>query len=168
MKCFSIFLLVFSSLSSQDFITFDDLDSDYQHLVDKAEEGMQKAYNPYSHFSVGCAALGIMDGKESIVFGANCENASYGLSICAERTVLCQANNLGLETIHAMAIIADNSTPTAPCGACRQFIKEFADRYDTNIVLILSSTDKQKILVTTIEDLLPFSFGPKDLCHPGH
>ena len=100
---------------------------DYQvKLLDAAEEAMEKAYNPYSHFYVGAALL-TADGK--IITGANYENASYGNTICAERAALLKANAEGYRRFKAIAIIAkgenfDVDKPTAPCGACRQSIFE--------------------------------------------
>ena len=97
-----------------------DLPSDFQHLIQQAAEAREVAYAPYSNFLVGAALL-TADGKTFT--GCNVENASYGLSICAERTAICKAVSEGHQAFRAIAVAA--SPLASPCGACRQFIVEF-------------------------------------------
>ena len=122
-------------------------------LVDAAIAVRGNAYAPYSNFLVGAAVL--MTDGETIITGCNVENASYGLSICAERNALCQAvAQFGPES--SIAAIAVAATPLAtPCGACRQFIAEFG----LDILLIcVDSGDKQKRNQFTAQELLPHGF----------
>jgi len=146
--------------------TYEQLPEKKKELIDVAAEVMEKAYNPYSGFFVG-AALRTKSGE--IITGANVENAAYGSSICAERAALLRANAEGHQNdIREIAVIARGKDfPTtevsAPCGCCRQMINEAAQISDCDIEIILSTTKKDKIGITTISKLLPFAFGPKDL-----
>lgn len=91
-------------------------------LLREARKARKKSYSPYSKFKVG-AALMTSDGK--IFSGCNVENSSYGLSICAERTAVFKAVSEGHKKINSIAITSSGSTPTFPCGACRQVLAEF-------------------------------------------
>ena len=95
----------------------------FNKLYSEALKAYNNAYTPYSHFNVGAAIL-LDDGN--IVAGANVENASYGLTNCAERTTLFYLYSLGYkkENIKAMLIIANSTRPISPCGACRQVMME--------------------------------------------
>jgi cytidine deaminase len=97
-----------------------------EELMEHAREAAQNAYAPYSKFRVG-AALRLANGE--IVTGANVENASYGLTICAERTALVRAvAEFGPEIrVAAVAVANLNGRPSPPCGACRQMLAEFAE-----------------------------------------
>lgn len=133
-------------------------------LLDSAEKAMETAYAPYSHFYVGCAILA-QNGE--IITGSNVENASYGLVICAERVAIVRANVLGIRLFEKFAVIARGETyeckePTTPCGSCRQFIYEFANGARKNFEILCSTTKKDKIVIKTIKDLIPDSFGPAD------
>ena len=136
-----------------------------RELFEAARSAMDLAYAPYSHFHVGAAAR-VKDG--SIVRGANQENASYGLTICAERSTLFTVNNLGYgDQVTALAIMAkgesfETDTPVAPCGACRQVIKEFQDRAGGSITIIFSGSTGPIHRYRSIDDLLPGSFGASD------
>jgi cytidine deaminase len=94
-----------------------------QRLVAAAREAMARSHSPYSHFRVGAALLGA-DGR--VFTGTNVENASYGLSICAERTAVFKAVSEGCRDFVAAAVVTDTDRPTPPCGACRQVLQEFA------------------------------------------
>jgi cytidine deaminase len=136
-----------------------------KNLIRAAEMAMKNAYNPYSKFYVGAALLTV-DNK--IITGANFENASYGVTICAERSAILHANAEGYRQFKAMAIItkgekSKTETPTAPCGACRQMIFEASQISGNDIELVLSNTDKTIFLIKNISELLPYAFGPKDL-----
>ena len=128
---------------------------DLKELIKLALDNKEKSYSPYSHFRVSAVVL----TKEGEVFeGVNIENASYSPTICAERSALAAAISKGFRDFDTIVITGD-STDTYPCGVCRQFMAEFFDE-DTKIV-IANSVDDYKTY--TLEDLLPYSFGKKDL-----
>jgi cytidine deaminase len=120
-----------------------------------AREASPKAYAPYSHFHVGAAVLAD-DGR--IFASANVENASYGLSSCAERNAIFAAVHAGVRRIVAVAIHTPTPDPVSPCGACRQVIFEFGP--DATIV---SGCDQVHEKRWTIGELLPGAFGPHSL-----
>ncbi len=122
-------------------------------LIKHAKDAMKNAYIPYSKFAVGAAIL-LKDG--TIIKGSNIENASYGLSNCAERSALFSVYSQGYkkEDIVAMAVIGKTSEPISPCGACRQVINELVSK-DVPIYLANLKGDVKK---TTIKELLPYSF----------
>lgn len=124
---------------------------DYKKLVQKAISAMKNAYTPYSHFPVGACVLS-SDGCEYT--GCNIENASFGLTICAERVALFKAYSEGKREIVALAIAADVDEPISPCGACRQVISELAE----NANIYLSNRDGSKIKNASSEELLPYKF----------
>jgi cytidine deaminase len=126
-----------------------------QHLIEQALLARQRAYAPYSRFLVGAALL-LKD--QTIIPGCNVENASYGMTICAERTAITAAIALGRRDFLAMAVVGDTPEPITPCGACRQFLFEF----DPAMILILSNLLGHKKLVT-VQELLPGGFGPQSL-----
>ncbi len=125
----------------------------YQELVDTAIKAKQNSYSPYSKFRVG-AALEAQDGK--IYTGANIENASYGLSICAERTALLKAVSEGEKKFTALAVSCDTDTfdYAFPCGACRQVMAEFLD--DETDILVSVNTGEFKVY--KMKELLPNAF----------
>lgn len=124
----------------------------YKDILDKAYKAMDNAYAPYSNFHVG-ACVKTKDGKYFI--GANVENASYGLTNCAERNAIFQTYSQGYrqDDIEALAIVGQGNTLITPCGACRQVLVELLKR-DTPIVLGTG----EKVLVTNIEELMPMAF----------
>ena len=125
-----------------------------QNLVNHAIKARANAYCPYSHFAVGAALL-CEDG--TIYEGCNIENASYGLTNCAERTAIFKAVSEGHTKFKALAVVADTEGPCAPCGACRQVMGEF------NIPIIIMGNLKGDIEVVSTEALLPFSFSSTDV-----
>lgn len=125
-----------------------------EKLILAAQFAREKAYVPYSSFKVGAALL-TKGGK--IYTGCNVENASYGLSNCAERTAIFKAVSEGESEFAAMAIVADTKEPVAPCGACRQVLAEFS----INKIIMCNLHGQQYI--ATLEELLPYSFGKKHL-----
>lgn len=136
-----------------------------RRLVDTAATAMETTYNPYSHFYVGAALL-THDGK--IITGSNVENAAYGDCICAERAALLRANAMGNRQYKSIAVIArgeDTETKeiTAPCGSCRQMLYEASQVSENDLEVIMSTTNKGKIVISSISELLPLAFGPKDL-----
>jgi cytidine deaminase len=125
---------------------------DYDALIDAATEARARAYAPYSHFQVGAALLG-ESGR--IYRGCNVENVSYGLTSCAERNAVFGAVLAGEGSFRAVAVVTEADTPTAPCGACRQVLVEFARQDD--MAVILSTLGGARTL-TTLSALLPLSF----------
>ena len=125
-----------------------------QKLMDCAIKARENAYSPYSHFAVGAALL-CEDG--TLYEGCNIENASYGLTNCAERTAIFKAVSEGHIKFKALAVVADTEGPCAPCGACRQVMAEF------KIPLIIMGNLMGNVKIVTIEELLPFSFSECDV-----
>jgi cytidine deaminase len=131
-------------------------------LVGLAREAASRAYAPYSRFNVGCAVESA-DGE--VVTGANMENASYRLGICAEQSALTAAQHrFGLNKIIRIAIAGgDGSRVCAPCGGCRQAILEAAQLSGRNIEIICASGDGSALERHRIDELIPFSFGTLNL-----
>ena len=127
-------------------------------LVKAATEARNLSYSPYSKFKVGAALL-CKDGK--VFKGANIENSSYPLCMCAERNALYNAmmNGYKKEDFAALAISADTDEPCSPCGACRQVISELFPKESKIYLSNLKGDTKE----TDIEELLPFSFSGDDL-----
>ncbi|MDP7260138.1 MAG: cytidine deaminase [Anaerolineales bacterium] len=147
-------------------VAAENLTQKQDELVDAAIAVLETAYNPYSRYFVGAAVL----TRSGAVFSAsNVENAGYGSTICAERMAIGKANSSGARDIIAIAVTgrSDNfekSEITAgPCGSCRQVIYEFSQVSGCDIEVILATADKANVAVTTIEELLPYAFGPKQL-----
>ncbi len=128
---------------------------DAAELVQKAVEARARAYAPYSGFAVGAALL----AKDGRVFtGCNVENASYGLTVCAERVALFKAISEGAREFVALAV-ACGASPCAPCGACRQVLYEFAP----DLLLIMADGEGKTWCTARLFELLPRGFGPDDL-----
>ena len=127
----------------------------YADLIAAAKEAYKNAYAPYSKFSVG-AALKLKDG--SIINGANIENASYGLTNCAERSALFTAFTKGYrrDDIEAIAVVANTDRPISPCGACRQVMAEIVQRYKADFDVIMLG--RKRTIMIKASQLLPFSF----------
>jgi cytidine deaminase len=124
-----------------------------QELISLGAEARHKAYAPYSHYTVGAALL-TASGK--VYTGANVENASYGLAICAERTAAVKAVSEGERDFVAIAVVTENGG--TPCGACRQVLNEFGPDMR---VLIADAAGKYQAY--QLPELLPASFGPAQL-----
>ncbi|WP_029688983.1 cytidine deaminase [Thermoanaerobacter sp. A7A] len=129
---------------------------DYEKLIDLAKEARERAYVPYSHFKVGACVL---TENVKTYQGCNIENASYGLTNCAERTALFNAYANGERKLKAIAVVADTEGPVFPCGACRQVMMELGGE---DMVVILSNM-KGDYAIVTVKDLLPGAFTSKDL-----
>jgi cytidine deaminase len=122
-----------------------------QRLLKLARRAMKNAYAPYSHFRVGAA---ILTSKGKVFLGCNVENASYGMTNCAERTAIFAAiAALGPKTeVRAVAVVNDHDVPCSPCGACRQVIYEFGPE------AIVYFQGKRSWQETPITELLPEGF----------
>ena len=129
---------------------------DKDKLITTAKSAREKAYVPYSKFKVG-AAVQTKAGK--IFDGCNIENAAYSLCNCAERTALFKAYSEGETEFAALVVVADTERPVPPCGACRQVMSELCA---PDMVVYLANM-KGDLSQTTVEELLPGAFSPKDL-----
>ena len=123
-------------------------------LVSAARAAQQQAYAPYSGFRVG-AALEADDGR--VFVGCNVENASYGLTICAERAAVCAAVSAGVRRFRRAVVVTDVDPPAAPCGACRQVLAEFGP--DLPVV----GVGPRGSVTWTMDQLLPAAFGKEQL-----
>jgi len=147
-------------------IKYDRVTSLQQQALEQALTVLDNAYNPYSGFSVG-ATLISADGR--LITGTNFENAAYGSTICAERAAVLQANSMGVRHFTGIAIIARGKSRkattkvTAPCGSCRQVLWELADLWDGTLDVILSTTEKDMIILTSIREIFPLPFGPSQM-----
>jgi cytidine deaminase len=126
------------------------------NLMESSKTAREKAYVPYSKFPVGAALL-TTDGE--VIHGCNIENASFGLTNCAERTAIFKAVSEGKNKFAAIAVVADTEGPVSPCGACRQVLAEFCDG---NMPVYLTNL-KGNVLETTVSELLPGAFTTEDL-----
>jgi cytidine deaminase len=124
-------------------------------LLTAAREAMERgSYAPYSNFNVGAAVL-----AEGEVFpGANVENASYPMSVCAERNAVAAAVNAGKRSIDAVAVVTRADEPTPPCGGCRQVLNEFGPK----MLVVIEAADRKRA-EWTLPEILPHAFGPDDL-----
>ena len=132
-------------------------DTQIKEYIKQANEILDRAYVPYSKFHVGAV---VVDTEGNVYKGINVENASYGLTICAERNAISSAITEGMKKIDLIVITGNTDEPISPCGMCRQVIREFATP-DTRIVLATSKNDNY--IVWTLEEMIPYSFGPEHL-----
>jgi cytidine deaminase len=123
-------------------------------LLEAARAVQRRAYAPYSRFHVGCA-LEAEDGR--VFVGCNVENASYGLTICAERAAVCAAVAAGAQRFRRAVVVSDADPPAAPCGACRQVLSEFGRD------LAVDGVSPAGVVHWTIAELLPAAFGKEQL-----
>lgn len=131
---------------------------DAKELMKIACKARQNAYAPYSHFAVGAALLA-ESGR--VYTGCNIENASYGLTCCAERNAIFVAVGAGERRFKMLAVAADSPEPVAPCGACRQVIAEFG------IPFVVMGNLKEETKTMTAEELLPYGFGQESMNNKG-
>lgn len=123
-------------------------------MISAARSAQARAYAPYSKFRVG-AALESVDGD--VFLGCNVENASYGLTICAERAAVCAAVSAGVTRFRRAVVVSDVDPPAAPCGACRQVLAEFG------LDLPIDGVGSKGVVRWRLSDLLPAAFGPEQL-----
>jgi cytidine deaminase len=128
---------------------------DWDALERAATTARERAYAPYSRYRVGAALLGEDD---RIYGGANVENASYGLCLCAERSAVAAAVHAGVRRFQAIVIATGGPRAAAPCGTCRQVLAEFPPSFPVRCV-----SDRGDRLDTSVADLLPHAFGPSYL-----
>jgi cytidine deaminase len=129
--------------------------TDHDHLIEAARQSRENAHAPYSNFRVG-AALRAASGR--VFGGCNVENATYGLTVCAERVAIFKAISEGERGFDAIAVVTDTETPTPPCGACRQLIWEFCG----NVPVIMANL-KGKTETIQMRDLFPRPFDSSNL-----
>jgi cytidine deaminase len=123
-------------------------------LLAAAVAARDGSYSPYSHFAVGAALL---DEDGRVWTGANIENASYGLTMCAERAAVFHAASNGVRRFAAVAVAGPPGVTTLPCGACRQVLSEFGPR------MAVYYDDGGTLATTSVDALLPAAFGPAQL-----
>lgn len=123
--------------------------------IELARAACRQAYAPYSQFTVGAVAVGA-DGGHAV--GCNVENASYGLTCCAERNALFQLIAQGERSLTLVVLYTPTPTPTSPCGACRQVLFEFGPT-----ARVVAACEGPERIDTTVAELLPGAFGPRDL-----
>jgi cytidine deaminase len=128
----------------------------FDELLISAKSAYKRAYAPYSKFHVGASAL---TAAGNIVNGCNVENASYGLTICAERNCISHSVVQGEQAFTHIMIYTEQDKLTPPCGACRQVIAEFFEQ-SAHVVAVNHKNERQ---IWTVADLLPDAFTPKDL-----
>lgn len=128
------------------------------HYFTEARAAQQQAYTPYSKFKVG-AYLKAKDGRT--FHGANVENASYPLTICAERASLVAAISEGYKPgdFESITVTVNADKPSSPCGACRQVLKELCD----DDMPVYMTNHKGEVITSTVAELLPLGFSGKDL-----
>jgi cytidine deaminase len=123
-------------------------------LISAARSAQARAYAPYSNFRVGAA----LEGADGAVYlGCNVENASYGLTICAERAAVFAAVSAGATRFRRAVVVSDVDPPAAPCGACRQVLAEFG------LDLPIDGVGAKGVVHWRLADLLPAAFGPEQL-----
>ncbi|MFY8129291.1 MAG: cytidine deaminase [Chitinophagaceae bacterium] len=156
------------NFSYEEYHSIEELKEEDAKLLSKARKTAETAYAPYSNFFVGAAAL-LQNGK--ILTGTNQENASYPVTICAERSLLSSAAAMfPKQSINVMAISYHNHNPNtesikplSPCGMCRQALVETEKRYHQPIKLILGGLNGKILIIESAADLLPFTFTGDDL-----
>lgn len=134
-------------------------DNNRDSLIAAAKRAMDNSYSPYSKFRVG-AALRFADG--TVVTGTNIENASYGLTLCAETVAVAKAMDDGHRGgLEEVAVIGDTAEPVTPCGRCRQVLNEMAELGETDPIVWCAGDGE--VVRTRLSDLLPRAFGPASL-----
>lgn len=129
---------------------------EFPALLDMALRAQARAWAPYSGFPVGAAVL---SGNGAMFPGCNVESASYGATICAERSAVVGAVSAGETAIRAVVVVTPTPEPSTPCGICRQLMAEFGP----DVRVFAASSVSEVVLVTTLGELLPLSFGASNL-----
>lgn len=123
-----------------------------EKLINIAKKVKKFSYAPYSKYKVGAA---LITDKGKIYSGSNVENASYGLTICAERAAVFTAVNGGARIIKAIALVSSSSALPVPCGACRQVLAEFSNKLDMMVIFVNAKGEK---IIKNLRELLPLAF----------
>lgn len=129
---------------------------EFERLLQLALTAQGRARAPYSRFNVGAAVLG---GSGATYPGCNVESASYGATICAERSAVVGAVAAGESAILACVVVTPTAEPSSPCGVCRQLLREFG----TDVLVFAASSVSDAVYAARLGDLLPLSFGPDNL-----
>ena len=129
---------------------------EFDRLLELALTAQGRARAPYSRFQVGAAVLA---GSGTAYPGCNVESASYGATICAERSAVVGAVAAGETSIRACVVVTPTADPSSPCGICRQLLREFG----TEMMVFAASSLSDAVYAARLGDLLPFSFGPDNL-----
>ncbi len=145
-----------------------DLDESDRELVLAAHEVMPRGYAPYSRFHVGAA---VRSARGRIYAGANMENASYGVTTCAEVSAFAAANAAGDLDIEALAVVGgareggriSGTEIVTPCGRCRQVALEAQPAEGKSMRVLCCSADLGRVLLVSLDELLPYAFGPRSL-----
>ena len=131
---------------------------DFEALRRAAERVLPNAYAPYSGF---CVAAALLDERGRVFTGVNVENASYGLTVCAERNAIAAGVCDGARQLEAIAVCSDASPPAAPCGGCRQVLLELAG--DPAAVTVTGINPAGERRTWTLAELIPFGFTGREL-----
>uniref|UniRef100_A0A8D8QT02 Cytidine deaminase n=1 Tax=Cacopsylla melanoneura TaxID=428564 RepID=A0A8D8QT02_9HEMI len=144
--------------NSYEIVEFSSLDPIEQNLANMSINARNNAYCPYSHLQVGAALL----CQDNTIFtGCNVENASYGMSICAEKTAIVKAVSEGhrkFKLIAVSSLLPDSNKFVSPCGSCRQVISEFSSTPDCDIQVLVVKADRRQVVRTKISQILPLGF----------
>ena len=130
-------------------------DESLEELLEAATAARKNSHAPFSRFRVGAAVRG-NSGK--VYTGSNVESSSYGLTVCAERLALCIAIHSGEHEISEIAVVCSTQGAPGPCGACRQFMVDFAP----SAVVLMANLDGAR-RKATVGELMPWGFGPREL-----
>jgi len=137
------------------------MEIDRKKLINMALDNLKNSYAPYSNFNVSAAVL---MGSGKIYTGVNVESAAFSSGICAERNAIFHAISCGEKEIVAIVIVGGKdgkvSTYTAPCGTCRQVMREFSDPKKVKVIMAIDENDYKEM---TLEEMLPLSFGPNSM-----
>jgi cytidine deaminase len=129
---------------------------EFDRLLELALTAQRRARAPYSNFRVGAAVLG---ASGAMFPGCNVESASYGATICAERSAVVGAVAAGETAIRACVVVTPTAEPSSPCGICRQLLREFG----TELLVFAASSVSASVYAARLGELLPLSFGPDNL-----
>jgi cytidine deaminase len=130
--------------------------AEFSAMLDLALRTQARAWAPYSGFPVGAAVLA---GSGAIYPGCNVESASYGATICAERSAVVGAVSAGETSVRAVVVVTPTAEPSSPCGICRQLLAEFGP----DVRVFAASSGSEAVFVMSLGDLLPLSFGAANL-----
>ena len=141
--------------------SYEQLSNENKELLDAAEKALVNSHNPYSASKIKVAAA-VQAISGEIITGASYVNSSSPSSICAERATIITANSLGKKELQAMAVIGMKEggikNPVTPCGNCRQVMQEVINISGKDLIVICSNSDKTKIIITSLKELLPLPY----------